>query len=261
MTSVPLTSRDSTRGRVRRVAALTMFALLVPLLAGCLRVQVSMGVSADDRVSGQIVAATVPKDEADKGPQLEPPDSLESKVRVQEYKQDGYVGSQAFFQGLSFGDVQQLGQMSDQSAGAFQLQLQRSGDLVTLTGKVDLKSVPAQGTDVQFTIAFPARVATTNGTRENDSIVSWKLPPGEVTTIRAEVRYSDPNTRSFAGWAGIVGGATLGVAAIIAALAYVTRDPRPRPGGGGSSAGGLSLPGKLSGKLGSRKKEEQTEDA
>ncbi len=100
-----------------------------------------------------------------------------------------------FFSDLSFGDVQQLGAMTDQSAGSFQIALQRSGDLVALTGKVDLESVPAQGTDVQFTIAFPARIATTNGTRESDSVVTWKLPAGDVTNLRAEVRYADPNTR------------------------------------------------------------------
>ncbi len=54
-----------------------------------------MGVSADDRVSGQIVAATIPPiDENDKGPpQLVVPDSLAGRVRVQEYKQDGYVAA------------------------------------------------------------------------------------------------------------------------------------------------------------------------
>ena len=155
------------------------------------------------------------------------PDSLEGKVRVQEYAQDGFVGTQAFFSGLTFGDVQQLGQLSADNSGFMQLELRRAGDLVTLNGRVDLQSVPTQGSDVQFTIAFPARVATTNGTREGDSIVSWKLPPGEVTSLRAEVRYVDPNTRSFAGWAGIVGGVTIGVAAIIAAMAYMNRNPRP----------------------------------
>ncbi|KAA0023130.1 LppM family (lipo)protein [Antrihabitans cavernicola] len=228
MSSVQQTAGASTRRRTFRVTSVVALALmLVPLLAGCLRVQVSMGVSANDRVSGQIVAAIIPANDGDKGPQLKPPDSLSSKVRVQEYKQDGYVGSQAFFSDLSFGDVQQLGQLSDQASAGFQLQLQRAGDLVTLNGKADLKSVPVQGSDVQFTIAFPARVATTNGTREGDSIISWKLPAGEVTNIRAEVRYSDPNTRSFAGWAGIVGGVTLGIAGIIGALAYMTRNPRP----------------------------------
>ncbi|MFZ2176285.1 MAG: DUF3153 domain-containing protein [Rhodococcus sp. (in: high G+C Gram-positive bacteria)] len=212
------------------VAALGL--LLVPLLAGCLRVQVSMGVSADDRVSGQIVAAAVPVNDQDKGPQLTPPESLSDKIRVQEYKKDGYVGSQAFFSDLTFGDVQQLGTMSEQATGSFQISLRRTGDLVTLEGKADLDAVPAQGTDVQFTIAFPARVATTNGTREGDSIVSWKLPAGDTSTIRAEVRYSDPSTRSFAGWAGIMGGVTLGVAVIVGALAWIARNKEPAVGSG-----------------------------
>ncbi|NLE79070.1 MAG: DUF3153 domain-containing protein [Rhodococcus sp.] len=205
---------------------------LLPALTACLRVQVSMGVSANDRVSGQIVAATVPVDEADKGPQLVPPDSLADKIRVQEYKQDGYVGSQVFFSDLTFGDVSQLGAMSEQAAGSFQLSLKRSGDFVTLDGRADLESVPATGSDIQFTIAFPARIATTNGTRDGDSIVSWKLPAGEKSTIRAEVRYADPNTRSFAGWAGIVGGVTIGVAVIVAALAWMGRNKEPAVGSG-----------------------------
>lgn len=226
-----LTPRDD-RSRARRprarLAALTALLLLaVPLLSGCLRVQVSMGVSADDRVSGQIVAATVPTSDTDTGPELTPPDSLVGKIRVQEYKQDGYVGSQAFFNDLTFGEVQQLSSLSGQVGTSLQLNFQRSGDVVILDGKADLKAVP-DSSDVQFSVAFPARVATTNGTRDGDSIVTWKLAPGEVNALRAEVRYQDPSTRGFAGWAGIVGGITLGVALIVAVMAYTQRDRAPR---------------------------------
>ena len=207
--------------------------LIAPMLAGCLRVQVTMGVSANDRVAGQIVAASVPTSDSDTGPELVVPSSLEDKVRVEPYNQDGYVGSQAIFEDLSFGDVQTLGSIFQNAAGSFQLTLQRSGDTVSLSGNADLSSVPTQGSDVQFTIAFPARIGTTNGTRESDNSISWKLPAGEVTSVRAEVNYPDPNTRSFAGWAGIVGGVTVGVAAIVGAMAWVSRNPplanrRPR---------------------------------
>ena len=212
-----------------KFAVLALMLLLVPILAGCqqVRINVAMGITEDDRVSGTIVAATEPQNPEDKGPQLKVPDSLSSKIRVQEYKADNLVGTQAYFSDMSFGDLQTLSQMTDQSMGAFQLQLQRAGDMVTLTGKVDLSKAPSEGTDVQFKVAFPARIASTNGIRENDKVVLWKLPAGEVTTLRAEVRYADPNTRSFAGWAGIVGGVCLGVAAIVAALAFVSRNPRP----------------------------------
>lgn len=221
----PVLPRRVPRNRVRIIAAVLLAAFVVPVLAGCLRVQVSMGVSSNDRVSGRIIAAIVPADANDKGPQLKAPESLAAKVRVEPYNQDGYNGSQVFFEDLSFGEVQQLGLLSEQTQGMFQLQLVRTGDLVSLNGRVDLKSVPPHGSDVQFTVAFPSRVAKTNGNREGDNIVSWKLPPGDVSTLRAEVSYADPNTRSFAGWAGIVGGITLAVAAIIAAVAYVDRNP------------------------------------
>ncbi|MFC7447038.1 LppM family (lipo)protein [Rhodococcus daqingensis] len=213
------------RSRVRLFALSLLLLICIPVLSGCLRVQASLGVSPDDRVSGQIVAATVPVDDKDTGPELIPPDSLTSKVRVQEYKQDGFVGSQAFFSDLTFGEVQQLGSMSSQTGGTVQLDFRRNGDVVVLEGKADLKSVP-DGSDVQFSVAFPARVNTTNGTRDADSIVTWKLPPGEVSTLRAETRYADPSTRGFAGWAGIVGGVTLGVALVVGAMAYFARNPK-----------------------------------
>ncbi|MGV9680511.1 LppM family (lipo)protein [Nocardia sp. NPDC003482] len=220
-------ARRARRSRHRGWSIVFLAALLLPLLAGCLRVQVSMGVSSNDRVSGRIVAAAVPVNDKDKGPVLKAPETLASKVRVEPYSQDGYVGSQVYFDDLTFGEVQQLSGLSDQTQGMFNLQFVRTGDRVTLTGRVDLKTLPPQGSDVQFTVAFPSRVATTNGNREGDSIVSWKLPAGDVSTVRAEVSYADPNTRSFAGWAGIVGGITLAVAALVAVLAYMNRNPTP----------------------------------
>ncbi|WP_063127533.1 LppM family (lipo)protein [Nocardia fusca] len=215
--------------RARIAAALLLAALLTPALAGCLRVQASMGLSSNDRVSGRIVAAVVPENSEDKGPQLTAPETLASKVRIEPYNQDGYIGSEVYFDDLNFGEVEQLSQLSEQAQGLFDLQFQRNGDLVSLNGRVDLETLAPHGSDVQLSVAFPARVAKTNGNREGDSVVSWKLPAGEVSTVRAEVGYADPNTRSFAGWAGIVGGITLAVAAVVIALAYVDRNP-PRPG-------------------------------
>ncbi|WP_063036520.1 LppM family (lipo)protein [Nocardia grenadensis] len=215
--------------RARIAAVLVLAALLTPALAGCLRVQASMGLSSNDRVSGRIVAAVVPENSEDKGPQLTAPDALAAKVRIEPYNQDGYIGSEVYFDDLNFGEVEQLSQLSEQTQGLFDLKFQRNGDLVSLNGRVDLETLAPHGSDVQLSVAFPARVAKTNGNREGDSVVSWKLPAGEVSTVRAEVGYADPNTRSFAGWAGIVGGITLAVAAVVIALAFVDRNP-PRPG-------------------------------
>ncbi len=223
----PVPTPLTRRLRTRFAAALVLAALLVPALAGCLRVQASMGLSSNDRVSGRIVAAVVPENSEDKGPQFTAPEALATKVRIEPYNQDGYVGSEVYFDDLNFGEVEQLAQLSEQAQGLFQLKFQRNGDLVSLNGRVDLETLAPHGSDVQLSVAFPARVAKTNGNREGDSVVSWKLPAGEVSTVRAEVGYADPNTRSFAGWAGIVGGITLAIAAIVAAMAYLDRNPPP----------------------------------
>jgi hypothetical protein len=41
------------------------------------------------------------------------------------------------------------------------------------------------------------------------------------------VNYADPSTRSFAGWAGIMAGLTLGVAIIVGAMAWMVRNRAP----------------------------------
>lgn len=224
MTSVPPSKSRSFRRRAWPIAILLLLAM--PFLSACLRVQVSMAVSDNDRVSGQIVVAAEPKNDKDKGPQLKEPSSLGDRLHVQPYNRDGMVGSQVIFSDLNFGELSDLKAMSDDAAGKFELKLVRAGDLVALDGSVDLKGLPEEGTDVTFTMAFPARISTTNGTRVSDSVVSWRFTPGEVNTVRAEVRYTDPNTRSFAGWAGIVGGVAIGVALVIGAMAFLTRSPQ-----------------------------------
>lgn len=222
VTSSPPTSRS----RSRRSAALAILLLIaMPLLASCFRVQVSMAVSENDRVSGQIVVASAPQNDEDLGPQLKAPASLGNRLRVQPYDRDGLVGSQVFFSDLAFGELSELKRLSDDSLGKIDLKLVRAGDLVALDGDVDMKGLP-DGTDATFTMAFPARISTTNGTRVSDSVVTWRFEPGVQNSLRTEVRYSDPNTRSFAGWAGIVGGVAIGVALVIGALAFLTRSPQ-----------------------------------
>jgi len=88
--------------------------------------------------------------------------------------------------------------------------------------------------DVELTVAFPGVVTSTNGERSEPGVVSWKLKPGVVTTMTAQAHYTDPDTRSFTGvgvWLSI---ASVAVAALVALLAWLSRDrterfPRRRP--------------------------------
>jgi hypothetical protein len=158
-------------------------------------------------------------------------------VAVSNYDNNGYVGSQAVFSDLTFTEVPQLAHMNSDATGV-NLSLRRIGNLVILEGRVDLTSVTDNDADVELTVTFPGDVTSTNGDRSQSDTVQWKLKPGVVSTMTAQARYTDPNTRSFTGagvWLGI---ASFAVAGVVALLAWLARDrserftaPRDHPPG------------------------------
>jgi hypothetical protein len=215
------------------VLAIAMLLLVVPLATACLRVRASITVSPDDLVSGEIIAAAKPKTPKDTGPQLDTNNlPFSQKVAVSNYDSDGYVGSQAVFSDVTFAELPQLANMNSNAAGV-NLSLRRNGNLVILEGRADLTSVTDSDADVELTVAFPGVVTSTNGDRVESDVVSWKLKPGVVSTMTANARYTDPNTRNFTG-AGIwLGVASLAVAGVVALLAWMSRDRSPRFTAGG----------------------------
>lgn len=207
--------------------AIAMLLMLVPLATGCLRVRASITISPDDLVSGEIIAAAKPKNSKDTGPALDGDVPFSQKVAVSNYDSDGYVGSQAVFSDLTFAELPQLANMNSDAAGV-NLSLRRNGNIVILEGRADLTSVSDPDADVELTVAFPAAVTSTNGDRIEPEVVQWKLKPGVVSTMSAQARYTDPNTRSFTGagiWLGIAAFAGAGVVAV---LAWIDRDRSPR---------------------------------
>ncbi|MBX9638363.1 MAG: DUF3153 domain-containing protein [Mycobacteriaceae bacterium] len=201
--------------------------MVVPLATGCLRVRASLTISPEDQVSGEIIAAAKPKNNKDTGPQLDTNLPFSQKVAVSNYDSDGYVGSQAVFSELTFAELPQLAHMNPDAAGV-NLSLRRNGNLVILEGRADLTSLTDPDADVELTVAFPGPVTSTNGDRIEPEVVQWKLKPGIVSTMTAQARYTDPNTRSFTGagiWLGI---ASFAAAGVVALLAWISRDRSPR---------------------------------
>ena len=204
-----------------------MLLMLVPLATGCLRVRASLTISPDDLVSGEIIAAAKPKTNKDTGPQLDTNLPFSQKVAVSNYDSDGYVGSQAVFSDLTFAELPQLAHLNSEAAGV-NLSLRRNGNLVILEGRADLTSLTDPDADIELTVAFPGTVTSTNGDRIEPEVVQWKLKPGVVSTMTAQARYTDPNTRSFTGagiWLGI---ASFAAAGVVALLAWISRDRSPR---------------------------------
>lgn len=212
------------------MSALLVFFILVPLASGCVRVHATVTISPDDRVSGNITAASKPRDGNDKGPQFNGGGlPFSDKVAISEYSNDGYVGSQADFSDLTFAELPQLANMNHDAAGV-DVSLRRAGDSVILEGRADLTSLTDQSAEVSFTASFPGEVTSTNGNQLDTQVVEWKLKPGVVSTMSAAARYTDPSARSFTGAATWMGAAALLVAVLIGGLAWTSRDRSPRVG-------------------------------
>ena len=221
--------RSPERSPCRRThlpALVLLLLLLVPLATGCLRLNASITVSPDDVVSGEIIAASKARNDADRGPQFDENISFSEKVDVSSYEADGFVGSQAAFSGLSFAELPQLANLSKDASGV-DITLRRAGNLVILEGRVDLTTVTDAEADVRFSAAFPGEVTSTNGERVDAGVVEWQLKPGVVTTMSAQARYTDPSTRSCRTAALWLGLAAFAVAGVIGTLAWRDRDTAP----------------------------------
>jgi hypothetical protein len=214
------------RARRVRFAAL-LLVLLAPLAVGCVRIKANITISPDDTVSGQIIAASKPRNNDDAGPQFNGALPFAQKVAISEYKKDGFVGSSAVFSDLTFAELPQLANMNADAAGV-DLSLRRAGDQVILDGRADLTALNAPDADVSLTVAFPGEVTSTNGKQVDAQTVQWQLRPGVVTTMSAQSRYTDPSARSFTGAATWLGVASFLVAGMIGLLAWFSRDRAPR---------------------------------
>lgn len=211
----------------RLLALMGLLVISAPLMIGCVRIKATITVSPNDQVSGQIIAAAIPRNDNDTGPRLNADLPFAQKIAISGYNRDGYVGSQAVFSDLTFAELPQLAEMNRDAAGV-NLTLRRAGNLVILEGRVDLTSLSDPEADVQLSVAFPGEVTSTNGERIGDDTVQWRLKPGVVSTMTAQARYTDPSTRSFVRAAMWLVLSTLAAAGSVALIAWLGRDRSPR---------------------------------
>jgi hypothetical protein len=205
-----------------RVLLLPVFLLLAAFsLSGCVRLHAAMAVSEDDRVSGEIIAATPPTADNDPGPQLRVPSELASRVTTKPYKVDAYAGTQLFFNGLTFDEVRTLSLATSSSSSRYQINFRRSGDLVTMSGSVDLTQVPIDRADIQVKISFPGGVVNTNGREEEEGTIAWSPKPGQASMLNATVQYAGADSEGMIGWVFLVGALTGGAALIVVVLALI----------------------------------------
>jgi hypothetical protein len=204
----------------RRACRIAALALLVMLsLSGCVRVRAALSVSEDDLVSGDVIIATWPRGPNDQGPELKVLPELADKVHTEKYAADGYVGQKLTLSGLRFSDLTVLAESITDSK-QYRLNLRRSGDLVSLSGSIDLTQVSADRLDVQLKIALPGSINRTNGLNDGGTI-SWKPKPGAVTEFNTTAEFSDQSGVSWTKWVAIVASSAVGVALIVLGLALL----------------------------------------
>jgi Protein of unknown function (DUF3153) len=206
-----------------RVLCLTLALLVVGLFASsCVRVHAALAVSSDDRVSGDLVVASLPSAGDAKGPQLATPPEMATRVTTKAYSADGYVGNDVQFKDLSFDEMSVLATAISSENANYHLGFQRSGDLVTLSGSADLSQLPATGVDVQLKVTFPGQITHSDGSLDDDT-VSWVMKPGKVNSFNATDQYSLGNSRGWRFWSLVLGGGIALISAFIVLLALWAR--------------------------------------
>lgn len=202
---------------------MTAGLLAVGLLAsGCVRVHARLAVSSSDLVSGDVLIAALPTASAPQGPELNIPESMTGRVIVKPYRTADYAGHDVAFHDLSFTETTALANAISSENASYHIAFQRSGDLVTMDGSVDLTQLPASGVDVRLKVDFPGPVTHADGSIDTDA-VSWTMRPGGVTRFNATDQYALGNSRGWRFWALSLGGGTAIVSAFILLLALWAR--------------------------------------
>lgn len=206
-----------------RVLSLVLALLVVGLFAsGCVRVHAALAVSSDDRVSGDLVIASLPSAGNDKGPQLATPPEMATRITTKSYAANGYVGSDVQFKDLSFDEMSVLATSISSVNANYHLSFQRAGDLVTFSGSADLSQLPPSGVDVQLKLSFPGEITHSDGSLD-DQTVSWTMKPGKVNSFTATDQYSLGNSRGWRFWSLALGGGIAVISAFIVMLALWAR--------------------------------------
>jgi hypothetical protein len=192
------------------------------LAGGCVRVHAALAVSSTDLVSGDVVIASVPSAGNTKGPQVNIPATMASRVTDKSYAANGYVGNEVTFKDMTFQEMTALAAAISNENASYHLRFVRSGNLVTMDGSVDLSGLPVTGVDVQLKVNLPGPVTHTDGVR-SDQAVSWTMTPGKVTSFSVTDQYSLGNSRGWRFWATALGGGIAVISVFLVLLALWAR--------------------------------------
>lgn len=173
---------------------------LLALSGGCLRLDMSLQIRADDTVDGvAVVAYSVELLDIPAFAATEPPvtddlfDDFESgSVRTEPFDDGEYVGTRYVFTDVDLVDFDS----GPSGASEDSLGLRREGDYFLVAGSLDMRAPedsglsgvpmtgPADAFDLSITMSFPGAVLQSNGEVSGETVV-WELRFGERNDLFA----------------------------------------------------------------------------
>jgi hypothetical protein len=220
---------------VRRLPAVVIALATVILVTGCVKLDVDLEVTKDDKVSGTYVVAIdrallrLTGQDADqlyeqlKG-QLDSSSVPEgATVKSEKYDQGDFVGATITIDNLPIDELNQVSGGTDQTNSS-DFSLTHEGDEFVFNATIDTSqtsqsdvSIPDQvksNAEIRVKMTFPGEIVETNGTKD-DTSVTWQPKLGETAQLSARAKDSG----------GASGGGSshtwLIVVAVIAGLAVV----------------------------------------
>ena len=260
--------------RARTAGRVGAFLALAVLLTGCIKLNVDLGINADDTVNGAVVLG-VQKELLELTGQsaedlLGDADLIPTGatgVVVEPFEDDEFVGQQIIFEDLPISEFNSgaLGAsgatgISGVTGGGDTLNIAREGETFVVTGVLDLSSGlsgatgPFAGTggaqlfenaDIQISITFPGEVVQANGEVDGNT-VTYVPEFGERLEINATGSAIDNGQA-----ADVVGGSDsflpllliiAGVAVVLLVIIFLVVRSRSNKDGGAGTPTGLGEP-------------------
>jgi len=180
------------------IRSLVTLAGLTLLLAGCLKLDMAITISPDDRVDGELVFAVNKELLELSGQTVDDflgetavPSDIEGATQ-EPYEDDRFVGTRVRFEDVALADMQD-------GAGPESLSIERVGDTYEVSGVMDLTTDDPQlqgnpfedqvkeafdTAELRIAITFPGEIIETNG-RVDGTTVIWEPVFGERTELTA----------------------------------------------------------------------------
>lgn len=224
---------------MRKLSTVIGAALLLLVLAGCIRFQADLTISADDTVSGEVIVAVIVNDDAEDGEAVAAARAVELEASLVpelsgalgvtrgEYSNDGYIGSRFELRETPLSAFADTG-------SAEGLTIVRSGDRITLTGSLNVSGAEEEAAadppaddaessdnseasgDISVVVTFPGEVLSHDG-EQSGRTVTWITEFDQPITISAESEVDSSPDLTVLWWVLGIAGLLLVVVVIVIA--------------------------------------------